>query len=43
MQLAATVLRLLGLDFQHLTFRHDTRDERLTDMHQAQVVQTILA
>jgi hypothetical protein len=38
----ATVLRLLGLDFQRLTFRHDTRDERLTDVHQAQVVQPIL-
>jgi hypothetical protein len=39
----ATLLRLLGLDFQRLTFRHDTRDERLTDVHQAQIVQSILA
>ncbi len=39
----ATLLRLLGLDFQSLTFRHDTRDERLTDVHQAKIVQSILA
>lgn len=39
----ATLLRLLGLDFQRLTFRHDTRDERLTDVHQAQIIQPILA
>lgn len=38
----ATLLRLLGLDFQRLTFRHDTRDERLTDVHQARIVQPIL-
>ena len=39
----ATLLHLLGLDFQKLTFRHDTRDERLTDVHQAQIVAPILA
>jgi hypothetical protein len=39
----ATLLRLLGLDFARLTFRHDTRDERLTDVHQAKIVQPILA
>ena len=33
----ATLLHLLGLDFHRLTFHHDTRDERLTDVHQAQV------
>src|SRR5882672_9693244 len=39
----ATLLYLLGLDFQRLTFRHDTRDERLTDVHQANIVRPILA
>jgi hypothetical protein len=39
----ATMLRLLGLDFERLTFRHDTRDERLTDVHKANVVTPILA
>ena len=38
----ATLLHLLGLDFQRLTFRHDTRDERLTDVHQARIVRPIL-
>ncbi|HLK58957.1 MAG TPA: DUF1501 domain-containing protein, partial [Chthonomonadaceae bacterium] len=39
----ATLLYLLGLDFQRLTFRHDTRDERLTDVHQAKIIEPILA
>lgn len=39
----ATMLYLLGLDFQRLTFHHDTRDERLTDVNQAKIVQPILA
>ena len=39
----ATLLHLLGLDFQRLTFRHDTRDERLTDVHQAKIVRPIIA
>jgi hypothetical protein len=39
----ATMLHLLGLDFHRLTFRHDTRDERLTDIHEASVVRPILA
>lgn len=39
----ATILHLLGLDFQRLTFHHDTRDERLTDVHPAKVVRPILA
>ena len=38
----ATLLHLLGLDFQRLTFRHDTRDERLTDVHQAKIVRPII-
>jgi hypothetical protein len=37
------MLHLLGLDFHRLTFRHDTRDERLTDIHEASVVRPILA
>jgi hypothetical protein len=41
--LHGTMLRLLGLDFTRLTFRHDTRDERLTDVHQARIVAPILA
>ena len=39
----ATLLHLLGMDFQRLTFRHDTRDERLTDVHQARIVRPIIA
>lgn len=38
----ATLLHLLGLDHQRLTFRHDTRDERLTDVHPAKAVQSVL-
>jgi hypothetical protein len=39
----ATILHLLGLDFQRLTFHYDTRDQRLTDVQQAQLVRSILA
>ncbi len=39
----ATLLQLLGLDFQRLTFKHDSRDERLTDVHPVQIVKPILA
>jgi uncharacterized protein (DUF1501 family) len=38
----ATVLHLLGLDFERLSFHHDTRDEKLTDVRKAQVVRGIL-
>jgi uncharacterized protein (DUF1501 family) len=38
-----TLLHLLGLDYQRLSFHHDTRDERLTDIHQANIVKPILA
>jgi hypothetical protein len=38
----ATVLHLLGLDHKRLTFAHGTRDERLTDVHDAHVVREIL-
>ena len=39
----ATVLHLLGIDSNRLTYRHDTRDEKLTDIHQAKVVTDILS
>lgn len=38
----ATILHLLGLDHEHLTFRHGGRDYRLTDVH-GKVVHEILA
>jgi hypothetical protein len=37
----ATILHLLGLDHELLTFRHAGRDYRLTDVH-GQVVKPIL-
>ena len=39
----ATILHLLGLDHAHLTFRHGNRDEKLTDVHPAKVVEAVLA
>jgi hypothetical protein len=41
--LHATMLHLLGLDYRRLTFKHHGRDERLTDVHEARVLQTLLA
>jgi hypothetical protein len=38
----ATVLRLLGLDHERLTFRHDGIDRRLTDVH-GHVIPDLLA
>ena len=38
----ATVLRLLGIDHEHLTFRHNGIDRRLTDVH-GQVINEIIA
>ena len=38
----ATILHLLGLDHEKLTFRHGGRDYRLTDVH-GNVVQALLA
>lgn len=38
----ATVLHLLGLDHEALTFRHNGADRRLTDVH-GQVIRTVLA
>jgi len=40
--LQATVLHLLGMDHERLTFRHAGRDFRLTDVH-GEVVQALLA
>lgn len=40
--LHATVLHLLGLDHERLTYRHDGRDFRLTDVH-GRVVREILS
>jgi uncharacterized protein (DUF1501 family) len=39
----ATLLHLLGFDHERLVFRHGTRDERLTDVHNASVIQALLA
>ena len=38
----ATVLHLLGLDHEHLTYRHGGRDLRLTDVH-GEVISSIIA
>jgi hypothetical protein len=38
----ATILHLLGLDHERLTFRHAGRDFRLTDVH-GHVVRALLA
>ena len=40
--LHATILHLLGIDHQRLTFRHNGRDDRLTDGH-GNVVEEILS
>jgi len=40
--LHATLLHLMGLDHERLTFRHAGRDWRLTDVH-GRVVQELLA
>jgi hypothetical protein len=41
--LHGTILHLLGLDYQRLTFRHLSRDERLTDVHEARVLRELIA
>jgi uncharacterized protein (DUF1501 family) len=40
--LHATILHLLGIDHERLTFRHDGIDRRLTDVH-GHVIREILA
>ncbi len=41
--LHATMLHLLGLDHAKLTYRHNGRDERLTDVYPAKPIKAILA
>ena len=41
--LHATILHLLGLDHEKLTFAHNGRDERLTDVYKAHVIKDLLA
>jgi len=41
--LHATILHLLGLDSTRVSYRHSGRDERLTDVYEANVVQALLA
>jgi uncharacterized protein (DUF1501 family) len=41
--LHATMLHLLGLDHKKLTYRHNGRDERLTDVAEARLIRSILA
>lgn len=40
--LHATILHLLGLDHESLTFAHNSRDERLTDVYKARVIRELL-
>jgi uncharacterized protein (DUF1501 family) len=39
----ATILHLLGLDYQKLSYHYETRDQKLTDVHEGRVVREILA
>ncbi|MBC8356225.1 MAG: DUF1501 domain-containing protein [Planctomycetes bacterium] len=41
--LHATILHLLGLDHEHLTYSHNGRDERLTDVYDANVIKPLIA
>jgi len=41
--LHGTMLHLLGLDHKRLTFRHNSRDDRLTDVHDARILQELIA
>ena len=40
--LHATILHLLGLDHEQLTFAHNSRDERLTDVYEAQLIKPLM-
>ncbi len=40
--LHATILHQLGLDHERLTFNHNSRDERLTDVYKARVIQELI-
>ena len=41
--LHATILHLLGLDHEQLAYSHNGRDERLTDVYEAKVIEPLLA
>ena len=41
--LHATILELLGLDHQLLSWPHNGRDERLTDVYEAKVIDELIA
>lgn len=41
--LHATILRLLGLNHEELTYHHNGRDERLTDVYPAKVIDQLIA
>jgi uncharacterized protein (DUF1501 family) len=40
--LHATILNQLGLDHERLTYPHNSRDERLTDVYKAKVIQELV-
>ena len=40
--LHATILHQLGLDHERLTYPHNSRDERLTDVYKAKVIQELI-
>ena len=40
--LHATILYLLGLDHERLTYSHNSRDERLTDVYHAKVIRKLV-
>jgi hypothetical protein len=40
--LHATILHQLGLNHEHLTFNHNSREERLTDVYKARVIQDLV-
>jgi Protein of unknown function (DUF1501) len=40
--LHGTILHLLGLDYRQLSFRHLSRDERLTDVHEARILESLI-
>lgn len=41
--LHATILRLMGLDHETLTWHHNGRDERLTDVYPAKIIDELIA
>ena len=41
--LHATILHQMGLDHESLTWHHNGRDERLTDVYEAKVIDELLA